>query len=172
MIKICLIGPMGSGKSTLAKQLSKCSGIAYVDMDQLIVETQQQSIGELFAKQGEAHFRTLEAACLEQQLNRPESLIISTGGGIVTQAINRERLKHHLTVYLKASSNVLFERTKHDRSRPLLTDASLADVDRLYQQRIPWYEACASLTIDTESLTLKQAVNALSVHLNKLYSPS
>jgi shikimate kinase len=92
-----IIGFMGSGKSTISSLLDK----DYIDMDALITERIGMSIADFFEKEGEAKFREIESQVLAELANSDH--VISTGGGVVINPINREILaKNPETIYLKA----------------------------------------------------------------------
>jgi len=79
---IVLVGFMGTGKTTLGQLLSERTGMNFVDMDSVIEERTGKSITDIFAQEGEAHFRKLERE-LVKELASQSGLVISTGGGIV-----------------------------------------------------------------------------------------
>ena len=84
MKNIVLIGMMGCGKTTVGRLLSKRLGRPLVDTDALIEERQGRSIPDIFAQEGEAHFRALELE-LCRELSERDGLIIACGGGLPTQ---------------------------------------------------------------------------------------
>jgi len=68
-------------------------------------------------------------------------------------------------VYLRASVNELWNRTRHDRNRPLLQTADpLTRLRELHAQRDPLYLEVADLTIETGS----QSVKSLVLRLQRL----
>ena len=60
-LNLVLIGMPGSGKSTVGKALAKDMGRPFVDCDGEIERRAGKSIPEIFAREGEAAFRALEA---------------------------------------------------------------------------------------------------------------
>lgn len=149
-MKIVLIGFMGAGKSSLAGALAQRTGLPLLELDALILEASgRDSIAAIFAKDGEAHFRALETACIEQLADRTDA-IISTGGGVVQDPQNIATLKQAggILVYLHAPFSILAERVAGDTSRPLFTDRSQAEA--LYTRRLPLYEEAADITLDTQ----------------------
>lgn len=84
---IILIGMPGSGKSAVAAALGKALGREVVEADELISQRTGMSIPEIFARSGEETFRKLETEVLAEQGKR-SGIILSTGGGCVTQAEN------------------------------------------------------------------------------------
>ncbi len=148
MRNIVLVGFMGTGKTTVGKMIAEKTGMPLLDMDSLIVERAGKSINEIFAEDGEPHFRVLERE-LVQELAAQEGQIISTGGGIV---LNPENIadfeKNGLVVCLLANSETVLDRVRHDSARPLLAGDKEAKIVELLESRKPLYEAIAH-KIDT-----------------------
>ena len=82
-VNLYLIGMMGSGKSTVGRPLAEALGYRFLDADTSLEQVAGKPIPELFASEGEAGFRTLEAAVLNQ-IAAWHSLVVATGGGVVT----------------------------------------------------------------------------------------
>lgn len=80
--RLVLIGFSGSGKSTVARLVSQQLGWDLLDTDAAIEASAGQTVAELFAEHGEAHFRSLEREALIAGLRR-ERVVIATGGGSV-----------------------------------------------------------------------------------------
>ena len=166
---IILIGMMGSGKSTLGRQLSKIYNLKFIDTDEAIEKEVGLSIAEIFQAHGEKYFRNLEKGYLDQlDVNNH---IISSGGGIILSASNRQRLKAigHV-VYLKTSVDVLYKRLKKDlQSRPLLESSSLKEkLNDLIIQRQDFYESTADDIINTDEMSEKEVVLAFKKILKKI----
>lgn len=148
---IILVGMMGSGKSMLGRQLAKRLRRRFVDSDVEIERITGASIPLIFEMEGESGFRTRESQVL-QQLVRGAGLVLATGGGAVLLPENRSTLREAGTViYLHAPVQILFERTKHSRDRPLLQvpdpQARLAEI---YELRDPLYRATAHLIFESD----------------------
>lgn len=141
MKNIVLTGFMASGKSTVGRELSKKLSRVFYDTDQLIEDAAQTSISEIFAKQGETAFRDMESNLI-QKLSSLTNCIISTGGGAVLRAENRENLrKNGAVVNLAPDTEVLRLRLlEAAKTRPLLTDFESAK--RRMQEREPYYADC------------------------------
>ncbi|MBF2049210.1 MAG: shikimate kinase [Elainella sp. C42_A2020_010] len=134
-----LIGMMGAGKSTVGQLLARSLGYRFFDTDTLIERVAGQSISQIFASMGEAEFRQLETQVLAQ-LSAYTRSVIATGGGIVSQPQNWSYLQHGVVVWLNVPIEVLYQRIKHDTTRPLLqTDDPLAKLQLLLQERRPFY---------------------------------
>lgn len=141
---------MGAGKTTVGRKLSKASGWQFVDLDQVIESATGVSIATIFEIEGEAGFRQREAQALAQ-LAAVGNQVVATGGGAVLNPMNRALMAASgLVVYLHAAPALLYERTKHDKTRPLLQVADpLARITRLVEQRDPLYREVADIIIES-----------------------
>jgi shikimate kinase len=164
---VVLIGFMGSGKSSIGRLAAKALGYQFVDTDQLIVERSGRQISEIFAEDGEEAFRELETAVIRSLVHLNRS-VISTGGGAVIRAVNREMLRHAgFVVCLTASEDVIFERVSRNSKRPLLQcDNPRAVISQLLMSRREAYEAAAHCTIDTSLLSQGDAVEVLTAAIS------
>ncbi len=154
-MKIILIGYRASGKSTVGRLLAQKMKIPFLDTDQMIEEAAGIEIKELVAGQGWKAFREKETEAIAL-LEGESPGVVSTGGGAVLSAENREALKKTgPLVYLKAPLADLIERLRRDeekkQTRPSLTGESLvAETAAVLQERIPVYEEAADFAVDTE----------------------
>ena len=141
MNSIFLIGFMGAGKSTIGLELSKKLSFNLVDTDKSIERSQGMKITEIFSKKGEDFFRELETNELKL-LSNEHNLIVSTGGGIILKDSNREILNRVFSIYLKADFDIIFERIKEDKTRPLLlTDNPYKTAKEIFESRYELYES-------------------------------
>ncbi len=141
MRNIVLVGFMGTGKTTVGKLLSDHTGMPLVDMDALIAQQAGKTINDIFAQDGEAHFRALERQ-MAQTLSTRQDQVVSTGGGIVLNPDNIADFQSSgLVVCLLASAETVLDRVRHDTSRPLLAGDKEARILRLLESRKPLYEA-------------------------------
>ncbi|MHB0992363.1 MAG: shikimate kinase AroK [Burkholderiales bacterium] len=159
---IFLVGLMGSGKTTVGKLLSRHLRRPFYDSDHEIVRRTGVTIPMIFEVEGESGFRKREEQML-LQLTRQEGIVLATGGGAVLSPVNRDQLKSRGTViYLRGTIDELWQRTRHDRNRPLLqTQDPKARLRDLYTQRDPLYREIADIVVDTG----RQNVHALVNHL-------
>lgn len=84
---IYLIGMMGSGKTSTGRPLAERLGYGFVDADAVIEQAAGCSIAEMFQRDGEPEFRALEKQVLNS-ISQRHSLVVATGGGVVTQREN------------------------------------------------------------------------------------
>lgn len=145
MKNIYLTGMMGSGKTTIGDLLAKRLGMRFLDLDEAVVHEAGQTIPEIFAEHGEAHFRELESNML-YDLHKLDDLVIATGGGTVLSERNRHLMDHSGTIiYLERDPEAIIS-TIDAEKRPLLK-ANPENVRRIYADRRPVYEAAAHLRI-------------------------
>jgi len=148
-MNIALTGMMGSGKTAVGKILAKKLNMIFFDMDGQIEKTAEKKIKDIFADDGEAVFRKMERE-LVKCLCLLDGLVISTGGGIVLDSANIKDLrKNGKIVFLKAKPEVLFERIKKEKHRPLVNvEDPLVALRRIYGKRKKLYADC-DLCVDT-----------------------
>lgn len=141
---------MGAGKTTVGRQLAKRLRRRFVDADHEIEARTGVRIPVIFEIEGEAGFRRREAQAIGA-LSLEHGLVLATGGGAVLDPANRVCLKETgLVVYLHASPETLFERTRRDRNRPLLqVDDPLLKLRELFAQRDPLYRETAHLVVES-----------------------
>jgi shikimate kinase len=159
---------MGAGKTTVGKLLAKRLGKTFYDSDHEIENRTGVNIPVIFELEGEAGFRKREVMAIEE-LTAMHDIVLATGGGAVLCKQNRENLSQHGTVvYLRASVNELWHRTKNDKNRPLLqTDDPRAKLEKLYTERDPLYREIADIIIDTGDQSVGSIVQHLEEILNK-----
>lgn len=156
MENIVLIGMPGSGKTTIGLALSQTLHRPFVDADEELVKAAGMTIPEIFAKEGEAGFRQRETETLAK-LGCQSGLILSTGGGCVTQPRNLPLLHQNGTIFcLERELSKL-----PTQGRPLSQAGSLT---AMYETRKPMYEAFQDFAIDnngTTNETVAQILDAL-----------
>lgn len=166
-----LVGLMGAGKTTVGRLLAKHYGCAFHDSDHEIEARTGVKIPVIFEIEGEAGFRKREENAIAE-LSALSGIVLATGGGVVLSAANRESLrKNGLVIYLRGSPEHLYERTRHDRNRPLLqTENPLAKLRELYKQRDPLYREVADIVVDTGRQNVASMTRVLFGKLDLLRS--
>lgn len=159
---LILVGLMGSGKTTLGRALAKHLGKAFVDSDEDIQQRTGVTIPHIFDIEGEVGFRQRETAAIRDLVER-DDMVLATGGGAVLAEQSRELMQQNgIVIYLKASVHDLWQRTRHDRNRPLLQTADPhAKLTELFQQRDPLYLQVADIVMQSG----KQSAHALMLNL-------
>jgi shikimate kinase len=159
---IFLVGLMGAGKSTIGKRLAESLGKTFIDSDHEIEARTGVSIPTIFDIEGEEGFRNRESAVIDE-LSQRQNIVLATGGGAVLRKENRSHLAARgLVVYLCASAEQLYNRTRHDRNRPLLQNSDpLSTLQGLLDQRDPLYREVADLVVPTDDRSIQQAIPEL-----------
>jgi shikimate kinase len=136
-MNIYLIGFMGSGKSFTGQQLATALNLPFVDLDERIEQTEKRSIGQIFESEGESYFRDLEAQLLRATANEGPA-VISCGGGTPCFHQNMEWINANgLSIYLKASVQLLAKRLKKGQEhRPLIRGFSTAELEEFIAERL------------------------------------
>lgn len=166
---IFLVGMMGAGKTTIGRALAQRLGRTFVDTDRVLVERCGVPVATIFEIEGEAGFRRRESAILAEVAAERDQ-VVATGGGAILAAANRAVMREHGTViYLRARLESLWERTRHDTSRPLLaTPDPRGRLAELLAERDPLYREAAHLIVDTgaqsASTLVGRIVAALEAH--------
>jgi len=169
MNHLILIGYRGSGKTTVGAILAQKLGRPFVDLDEAIETAAGCSIAEIFAGEGEAGFRELERQSLVHSLDEAPS-VISTGGGIVLNELNREAMRTSgFVAWLTASPEVLWQRMLADpltvSRRPNLQNGGLQEVVAMMQKREGLYEETAHARFDVA----EKSPEALATDILKAY---
>jgi shikimate kinase len=159
---LILVGMMGSGKTTMGRVLAKHLGKVFVDSDEEIIKRTGVTIPHIFDVEGEPGFRLREITALRNLVER-DNMVLATGGGAVLEEQNRTMLQQNgIVIYLKASVHDLWQRTRHDRNRPLLqTGNPHAKLTELFQQRDPLYRQVSDIIAQSG----KQSAQALMLQL-------
>jgi shikimate kinase len=159
---IFLVGPMGAGKSSVGRQLAKALHCTFIDSDHVIEERTGVSIPLIFDIEGEEGFRQREEQIIDE-LTCQQGIVLATGGGAVLRETNRQHLhKRGTVIYLSATVEQLFERTRRDRNRPLLqTDNPRARIEELLTQRDPLYRQIAHHVINTDGHSVRYVVSTI-----------
>jgi shikimate kinase len=173
---IVLVGMMGVGKSSVGRRLAGRLSIPFVDADSEIEKAAGMTIPEIFARHGEAYFRSGEARVLARLLESGPQ-VLATGGGAFMNPDTRALVAlKGVSVWLNADLDVLLRRTSKRRSdRPLLqTDDPAETLRALLAEREPTY-ALADLTVQSREVPheaiVADVLTALAAHL-KVELPS
>ena len=161
-MNIFIVGPMGSGKSTVGKIISDELFLNFFDTDDEIESRTGASIDWIFDLEGEEGFRKRESSILEEMVKQ-NSIVLSTGGGIILSDSNREMLSSRGTVfYLSTPISVQIERTSKDKDRPLLKNGNPEEIlTRLQKERKDLYESVSDHVIETENKSSQEVASEI-----------
>ena len=162
---IFLIGMMGSGKSQTGPFLAKMINYAFVDTDDVIEKAAKQSITSIFEKDGEKVFRDVEKKVLKE-ISQHHSLVIATGGGLVTLPENWGILHQGIVIWLDLDLKRSMKRLESDKKkRPLLIGDNLAsNFSQIYESRKPIYLE-SDLRIEVEDQSPYEVATMVAEHL-------
>jgi len=164
---IWLVGAMGAGKSAVGARLAERLGLAFQDADAEVERAAGARIAEIFAREGEAGFRSREHAAIERLAGCPA--VVALGGGAIAQPGAAERLAATGTVvWLRARPETLAARVGDAGERPLLAglapSARLERLRALLAEREPCY-ATARIAVDTDGVEPDVVAARLAVRL-------
>ena len=166
MKNIVLVGFMGTGKSVTGKHIAKQLNMRFISTDDIIKKREKRPITEIFEKSGEPYFRKIETQAVKEA-SELENSVIAAGGGAVLNEENILNLKKKgIIVCLNATPEIIYERTKKYKSRPLLNvDNPVLKIKEMLEYRKPFY-AKADHQIDTSGKTVRQVAKEIVKILN------
>ena len=152
---IVLVGMPGCGKSTVGAILSEMMGRKLVDTDEMISKSEGRDIPTIFNSDGEDYFRSAEHNAVAEA-GKQSSLIISTGGGVVTRGENYRPLKQNGVIfYIQRNINFLSR-----DGRPLSQNG---DLEEMFQKRRPMYEAFCDYKVKNGTTAIDCAKEILNI---------
>lgn len=160
---IILCGFMGCGKSTVGALLAKKTGMSFVDLDTYIENKARMTISEIFAKYGEPRFRAMEREAAKE-ISEKKGIVLAAGGGTLTVETNVETLnKNGTIILLDLPMEVVAERLKNDKTRPLLNRPDKDKVMKeLYDKRLPLYRHAADVSVNAAQSPLQVCMEILN----------
>lgn len=161
MKNIVLIGFMGTGKSVVGKRLAKQLNMKFISTDDIVEDREKRPITEIFVKSGEPYFRKIEKEVVREAANL-ENVVIAAGGGVVMDEENMANLKKNgVIICLDAAPDIIYERVKRYKHRPLLNVADpVAKIRELMASRAPFY-AKADYQMDTSGKTVEEVAKEI-----------
>ncbi len=136
---------MAAGKSTVADALGRRLDWRAEDIDSLIETRERSTVADIFAARGEAYFRDVEHAVLDELLALRHT-VVATGGGTFADPANRRLINADgASVWLDVSFDTVVDRLPSDGRRPLAADR--ATMEALYRARLATYRE-AHLRLD------------------------
>lgn len=167
---IWLVGMMGAGKSVVGQALAQALALPFVDTDAEIEARAGARIPRIFAEQGEATFRELEARVIREIGDAPQ--VVALGGGAAAQPGMADYLVAHGTmVYLRARIETLLARIGDARTRPLLRalgpEQRREKLESLQREREASYSR-AQVTVDTDEASTQAVVETIVGELESL----
>ena len=153
---LVLTGMMGVGKSTIGKNLANKLSYTYVDIDRIIEEKEGSTINIIFKNKGENYFRMIENKTTITELKKDSSVISLGGGAFLNKDIRRTVKKSSISFWLDINLNILINRLKRSKKRPLLFKKNIGEaLGKIYFERKKIYSEadfkvkCDKLKTDT-----------------------
>jgi shikimate kinase/shikimate kinase/3-dehydroquinate synthase len=132
---LVFLGMMGSGKSSIGLLVAKRLKLDFIDIDNEIEKDFGEPIQKIFEIKGEDYFRKLEEKTTLKKL-KLNSVVISLGGGaFVNKNIRKEVINNNLSFWLSWSNQILLNRIKNSKKRPLAFNSSENELIDLIKKR-------------------------------------
>lgn len=166
---VALVGMMGAGKTAVGTALARMLDVPFLDSDAEIEKAANMSVAEIFERDGEPFFRLKESQVIGRLLET-ERAILSTGGGAFMAANNREMIADKgIAVWLRADHDLLWQRVRHKKTRPLLmTENPRQTLVDLCERREPNYSKAGVIVDAEQGLSVEdmatKVLNALLTH--------
>ena len=152
------IGMPGAGKSTVGRHVAESLGLPFADSDQLIVAAEGRTVEQIFADDGEAGFRSIEARVIADALDNFEGLL-ALGGGALTTPATRDAVANHEVFLIEADDAVLTKRIVRSHNvRPLLVADPAGGLARLRAERDATYHSVASHVVMSDDRPVAHVV--------------
>lgn len=167
-MNIVLCGMMGAGKSTVGIKVAELTKRCWIDTD-TVIEGRFGRILDIFEYYGEAHFRQLESQIVDEYCAK-DDLVISTGGGLVLNWENAEKLKKNGKIFfLQASLDTILSRVQGDDTRPLLRNTDAREkLEKLLGERTSVYEYVSDYTIETDDKSADEVAKRIIEIMEKV----
>ncbi|MBD1139183.1 shikimate kinase [Pelagibacterales bacterium SAG-MED46] len=157
---LVFLGMMGSGKSSIGSLIAKKLKLDFIDIDNEIENELGDSIKKIFETKGENYFRKFEEKITLKKL-KLNSVVISLGGGAFTNKnIRQNVLKNHLSFWLNWKNEILLNRIKYSKKRPLAFNATDNELIDLIKKRSNIYSK-ALFEIKCDNLSKKDIVKKI-----------
>ena len=158
---------MGCGKSSVGRELSRLLCCPFMDLDSVIEEREGRSIPEIFATEGEAAFRRMEAEALRKCIygQASDKLVVALGGGtVMTEECAKIVHEKTVCIYLQASVETLMDHLAGEvDNRPMLAGNLRTRIEELMSIRSATYEKTAHIMIDTDGKTIEEIAREISI---------
>ncbi len=132
---LVFLGMMGSGKSSIGSLVAKKLKFDFIDVDKEIEKELSISISKIFEDKGEDYFRKIEEKITLKVLKLNSTVISLGGGGFINKAIRKEVLKNHISFWLNWNNQILLNRIKNSKKRPIAFNAKENELIDLIKKR-------------------------------------
>ena len=136
---LVFLGMMGSGKSSIGSLVAKKLKLDFIDIDKEIEKELGISIAKIFEEKGEDYFRKIEEKITLKALKINSTVISLGGGGFINKIIRKEILKNHISFWLNWNNQILLDRIKNSKKRPIAFNARENELIDLIKKRSSIY---------------------------------
>ena len=157
---LVFLGMMGSGKSSIGLLVAKKLKFNFIDIDNEIEKKLGTTISKVFTDKGEVFFRKIEEKITLKKLKLHSSVISLGGGAFMNENIRNEVLINHMSFWLNWNNNILLERIRNSKKRPLAINLSDDQIINLIRKRSNIYTK-AMFEIKCDNLTKNEVVNKI-----------
>ena len=157
---LVFLGMMGSGKSSIGSLIAKKLQLNFIDIDNVIENELGLSIKKIFETKGENYFRKFEEKTTLKKLKSSSTVISLGGGAFSNKEIRKEVIKNHISFWLNWSDDILFNRIKNSKKRPLAFNSSENEIIDLIKKRSNIYSK-ALYKIECDNLTKNEIVKEI-----------
>ena len=157
---LVFLGMMGSGKSSIGSLIAKKLQLNFIDIDNVIENELGLSIKKIFEIKGENYFRKFEKKTTLKKLKSSSTVISLGGGAFSNKEIRKEVIKNHISFWLNWSNDILLNRIKNSKKRPLAFNSSENEIIDLIKKRSNIYSK-ALYKIECDNLTKKEIVKEI-----------
>jgi shikimate kinase/shikimate kinase/3-dehydroquinate synthase len=157
---LVFLGMMGSGKSSIGSLIAKKLRLNFIDIDNVIENELGLSIKKIFETKGENYFRKFEEKTTLKKLKSSSTVISLGGGAFSNKEIRKEVIKNHISFWLNWSDDILLNRIKNSKKRPLAFNSSENEIIDLIKKRSNIYSK-ALYKIECDNLTKNEIVKEI-----------
>ena len=157
---LVFLGMMGSGKSSIGSLIAKKLQLNFIDIDNVIENELGLSIKKIFETKGENYFRKFEEKTTLKKLKSSSTVISLGGGAFSNKEIRKEVIKNHISFWLNWSNDILLNRIKDSKKRPLAFNSSKNEIIDLIKKRSNIYSK-ALYKIECDNLTKNEIVKEI-----------
>ena len=157
---LVFLGMMGSGKSSIGSLVAKKLKLNFIDIDEEIEKNLNTTIKKIFENKGENYFRKIEEQITLKKLKLTSTVISLGGGAFTNKNIRKEIIRNHISFWLNWDYQILLNRIKNSRKRPLTINATKTELIDLIKNRSNIYSK-ALYEIKCDNLTKSEIVNVI-----------
>ena len=169
---LVFLGYMASGKSTVGKHVAEILNYSFIDLDFYIEEKEKMKVKDIFETKGEIYFRKIEHTYLKDIINEQKNCVLSLGGGtpcFYDSVDWLNTINNVITIYLKASIDVITTRLVNDTIRPLISHLkSKEEIKEFIAKHLferSFFYNKAQIKLNTTDLSIKEISEKILLEL-------